>query len=80
MGTLLSENYRKIDDSRYRSGTEYEFLDGFKAAKEAGKPEVWVYRRNQAPSVQLDDPERKEKERQWDLVQEFFAEFRNPAG
>ena len=80
MGTPLSENCLKADNSRYRSGTEYEFLDGIHAAKAAGKPEVWVYRRNQAPSVRLDDPERKEKVRQWELVEAFFAEFRNPDG
>ena len=80
MGTPLSENHLKPDGSRYRSGTEYEFLDGFNAAKEAGKPEVWVYRRKQAPSVQLDDPEHDEKKKQWDLVKDFFAEFRNPDG
>ena len=80
MGTPLSENHLKPDGSRYRSGTEYEFLDGFNAANEAGKPEVWVYRRGQAPSVQLDDPEHDQKKKQWDLVKEFFAEFRNPDG
>ena len=80
MGTPLSKNHLKPDGSRYRSGTEYEFLDGFNAAKEADKPEVWVYRGKQAPSVQLDDPKRKEKEKQWDLIQAFFAEFRNPDG
>jgi formylglycine-generating enzyme required for sulfatase activity len=78
MGTPLSDNYRKTDGSRYRSGTEYEFLDGFNAAKTAGKPEVWVYRKNQAPSVQLDDPEHDEKMKQWNLVEDFFSQFRNP--
>jgi hypothetical protein len=80
MGTPLSEKHLKPDGSRYRSGTEYEFLDALNAARKAGKPDVWVYRRNKAPSVQLDDSERKEKERQWDWVEEFFAEFRNPDG
>ena len=80
MGTLLSENYRKSDGSRYRSGTEYEYLDGLEAAQRTGKPDVLVYRRKKPPDVNLADSERKEKERQWDLVEEFFAEFRNPDG
>ena len=80
MGTPLSDKYRKPDGSRYWSGTEYEFLDGLNATKKTGKTEVLVYRRNQAPSVQLNDPEYDEKKRQWDLVESFFSEFRNPDG
>ena len=41
---------------------------------------LWVYRKIQAPSVQLDDPEHEEKKKQWDLIEGFFAEFRNPDG
>ena len=33
MGTLLSGKYLKADGSRYRSGTEYEFLDALNAAR-----------------------------------------------
>lgn len=80
MGTLLSKKYLKQDGGRYRSGTEYEFLDALKAAEKTGKPDVLVYRRQQPPDVNLADPKRKEKEKQWDLVEEFFAEFRNPDG
>ncbi len=77
MGTPLSENYRKSNGSLYRSGTEYEFLDAIDTAKKAGNPDVLVYRCKKSPVVRLDDPERKEKEKQWDLVEEFFTEFRN---
>ena len=80
MGTLLSEKYLKPDGGRYRSGTEYEFLDALNAAKKSGKPDVMVYRRKDPPDLKLRDPERKEKERQWELVEEFFAGFRNPDG
>jgi formylglycine-generating enzyme required for sulfatase activity len=80
MGTPLSENHLKPDGSRYRSGTEYEFFDGLEAAQKTGKPDVLIYRRKKPPDVNLADPERKEKERQWDLVEEFFSEFRNPDG
>ena len=78
MGTPLSENYRKADGRPYRSGTEYEFLEAMDAAKKAGKPDVLVYRCKKSPWSSLDDPKRNEKERQWDLVEEFFSEFRNP--
>ena len=40
MGTLLSDKHLKPDGSRYRSGTEYEFLDALDAARETGKPDV----------------------------------------
>ena len=80
MGTPLSEKYRKPDGSRYRSGTEHEFLEALNAAKEKGKPDVLGYRRSGAPDINLADPKRKEKEAQWDLVEEFFAEFKNPNG
>jgi formylglycine-generating enzyme required for sulfatase activity len=80
MGTPLSEKHLKPDGSRYRSGTEYEYLEALGAAKKFSKPDVLVYRRKKPPDVNLADPERKEKEKQWDLVEEFFAEFRNPDG
>ena len=80
MGTLLSEKYLKPDGSRYRSGTEYEYLEALGAARKSAKPDVLVYRRKKPPDVNLDDPEHDEKKKQWDLVKEFFAEFRNPDG
>ena len=38
MGTLLSEKHLKPDGSRYRSGTEYEYLDALGAAKIKANP------------------------------------------
>ena len=80
MGTPLSEKYRKQGGSRYRSGTEYEFIDAMNAPMDAGKPDVLVYRCLKEPKVGLKDPERDEKSKQWDLVEQFFSEFRNPDG
>jgi hypothetical protein len=80
IGTPLSDNYLKPDGNRYRSGTEYEFLEAFDAAKESGKPEILVYRRKEPPQTSLDDKTVREHLKQWDLVKEFFAEFRNPDG
>ncbi len=80
MGTPLSNNYHKPDGSRYRSGTEYEFIDALKAAKKTDKPNVLVYRRQGSPKVDLEDPKREDKEKQWDFVKTFFAELRNSDG
>jgi hypothetical protein len=80
MGTPLSDKHRKPDGRPYRSGTEYEFVDAINAAKERGKTNVLVYRCLKEPSVGMKDPERDEKNRQWDLVEEFFAELKNADG
>ncbi len=80
MGTPLSENYRKPDGSRYRSGTEYEFLEALEEAKKTDKPEVLVYWRENGRMVHTKDPNREEENRQWDLVETFFSESRNPDG
>jgi formylglycine-generating enzyme required for sulfatase activity len=80
MGTPLSAKYTKPGGGHYRSGTEYEFLDALHAARQNGKPDVLVYRRQKPPDVNLADPERKEKEQQWEQVERFFDEFRNPDG
>jgi len=80
MGTPLSEKYHKPDGSRYRSGTEYEFIDAMAAARKAGKPDVLVYRCLKELSVGMKDPERNEKLRQWDLVEKFFSDFQFPDG
>ncbi len=80
MGTPLSERHLKPDGSRYLSGTEYEYLDAITAAKKKGVPTVLLYRKKGAPDVNAADPEREEKLKQWDLVEDFFAEFKNPDG
>ncbi len=80
MGTPLSEKRLREDGRRYRSGTEYEFLEALATARKTGKPDILVYRRQGAPAVPLDDPEHDEKKKQWSLVQDFFSEFKNPDG
>ncbi|MFO1429370.1 MAG: SUMF1/EgtB/PvdO family nonheme iron enzyme [Candidatus Competibacteraceae bacterium] len=80
MGTPLSEKHLKPNGERYWSGTEYEFLDALNAARQQGIPDVLVYRKQGAPNVNLDDPEIKEKQAQWQRVKDFFAAFRNPDG
>ena len=81
MGTPLPTNWEvKPDGSPYRSGTEWEYLDALQAAEKTGRPKVLVYRRTEVPNIPINDPERDQKAKQWDAVQAFFAEFRNPDG
>jgi hypothetical protein len=81
MGTVLPANWEvKADGSPYRSGTEWEYLDALQAAEKTGRPKVLVYRRTAVPNIAINDPERDQKAKQWDTVQAFFAEFRNPDG
>jgi hypothetical protein len=80
MGTHLSDRYAKPGGGPYHSGTEYEFFESLETAQKTGKPHVLVYRRKKPPAVDLDDLQRDEKIKQWNLVESFFSEFRNPDG
>jgi formylglycine-generating enzyme required for sulfatase activity len=80
MGTPLPPQFRKADGSPYLSGTEWEYLDALAAAESTEKPAILVYRRTQTPSLALTDPDFEEKRRQWRLVEQFFATFRNSDG
>jgi hypothetical protein len=80
MGTPLPDTYRKPDGTPYLSGTEWEYLDALDAAQRDGKPAVVVYRRTEDPALKMSDRQFEEKRRQWQLVDQFFAAFRNPDG
>jgi tetratricopeptide (TPR) repeat protein len=78
MGTLLDvSSLKKPDGSAYLSGTEWEFEDAWNATP---RPEIMVYRCNNVPAVQLNDPQRKEKQAQYDSMETFLSRFRNPDG
>jgi hypothetical protein len=79
MGTPLPETIRKPDGERYLSGTEWEYLDAINSPRNP-KPEVLVYRRTEEPMISIRDPNKKEKEEQFDRVEAFFARFRNSDG
>jgi formylglycine-generating enzyme required for sulfatase activity len=85
-GTQLPDSYRKPENGEpYYSGTEYEFWDAYRAAKNpdpsARKPQLFVYRRTEEVPVSQRDPERDEKNKQHDRVEAFFKEvFINPDG
>jgi hypothetical protein len=81
MGTPLDPaRYHKEDGTPYLSGTEYEYENAIARAQREERPRVLVFRRKKAPMLDLDDPERDEKARQWDLVKKFFARFQKADG
>src|SRR5262252_4629557 len=64
LGTPMAAS--RTDGNAYRSGTEYEFED----ARRAGRP-ILLYRRQDKPTLAIDDPHLDEKRKQWQLVNEF---------
>jgi len=79
MGTPLPSKIRKPDGAPYLSGTEWEYLDAINSPR-TPKPEVLVYRRTEEPMISIRDPKKKEKEEQFERVEEFFARFGNTDG
>ena len=80
IGTPLPSEYRKTDGSRYRSGTEWEFLNAIEGFREQNSPAVWLYRRTESPAVTLDDPDFNSKRKQWRGLQDFLKSFSNKDG
>lgn len=84
LGTPLPENaegeFIKADGSRYLSGTEWEFAEAMRGAREQRRPQVLVYRRTEEPHWGARDPERSAKQEQWDRLEAFLDTFTNPDG
>lgn len=74
MGTPLADE-RKPNGSPYLSGTEWEFEDAVGSAKP-----VLLYRKTADVLISYKDPESAEKTRQAQLVDTFFAGFKNSDG
>lgn len=72
MGTPLPDQWKKPDGSRYRSGTEWEYLNALEAAERQGKPAVLVYRRTEKINLDPDDPDFELKLQQRRQVKQFF--------
>jgi energy-coupling factor transporter ATP-binding protein EcfA2 len=70
------------DGSRPRSATDYEIAWALDQSKRTpGVPELHVYRNRATPVVPLEPKEKRENLcRQWDLVQEFCAAWKENAG
>src|ERR1700731_4135378 len=82
LGTELPPDFPPMPDGKpYPSGTAYEVLSAIDASKGRGRPDVYVFRFPQPPSVQLDDPKRAEIEAQWCHLKVFFESwFKTPEG
>src|SRR5262249_27341498 len=80
IGTPLPEEYRKADGARFRSGTEWEFLNAIESFRAKGSPSVWLYRRTEAFAVPFGDPDFSSKHKQWQELQEFLKSFSNEDG
>src|SRR5262249_31758883 len=75
IGTLLPPHILRPDGSRYESGTVWEYDDARLAKKE-----VWVYRRTEKPRIEIDDPKHEKKREQYQAVNQFFEQFKDPDG
>jgi len=49
IGTRLPSNIRKLDGSRYDSGTEFEFENALTSFKNKHKPDLLIYKKNAEP-------------------------------
>ena len=79
MGTPLPDTLHKPNGEPYLSGTEWEYEDALNSPQQP-RPQVLVYRRTEEPKIGLRDPQKKEKEEQFERVGAFFARFRNADG
>ncbi len=66
---------RGDDGQRWASGTEWEFDNALGARRP-----VWVYRRIDKPTIEIDDPAAEEKREQYRAVQRFFDRFKAADG
>jgi hypothetical protein len=77
LGTELHSDFpnRMPDGSPYPSGTAYELLTALEARKQSGKkPDVYVFRKNVAPTVPVNDKAaRDEADSQWQRLEDFFS-------
>jgi len=82
MGTPLDvdSHGKKLDGTMYLSGTEWEYFDAERGAKEsrARRPLIVVYRRTERIALDPVDPLFDQKLEQWRRVEAFFREFHDP--
>jgi hypothetical protein len=80
MGTPLPDEFRKADGEPYVSGTEWEYEEAMRGARESGYPTVLVYRRTEALKISPDNPRLDDMITQWRRVEAFFTRFRDQHG
>jgi energy-coupling factor transporter ATP-binding protein EcfA2 len=69
-----------MDNRDYLSGTHYEYSEALTSYEQKGKPDIWLYRCQQAPTIDLSDKELDDKKRQYDRVLAFFQQFQTEDG
>ncbi|MGQ0634682.1 MAG: nSTAND1 domain-containing NTPase [Planctomycetaceae bacterium] len=74
MGSPLPESVKRADGSRYASGTEFEFEDALEGFRRQGFPDILVYRKSAAVTVELTHDEQAllELTRQKKLADQFI--------
>lgn len=93
MGTPMHSGYVKpepyrfpapsgddIDEARFLSGTEYEFVNAMQGVEAKGRPLVLAYRRMERISLDPDEPDFDERTRQKRRVNAFFGNFNRDDG
>ena len=77
LGVPLPEaDFRGAISGRPVTGTEWEFEDALKAARENGTPDLMLYRKTNPISVSLDDDAELERRReQKRLIEEFMSQW-----
>jgi len=80
IGTPLPDTYRKTDGSRYRSGTEWEYVNAIESFRRRSKPSVWIYHRTEPFAVAPYGPELEAKQWQRSQLHAFLESLDNPDG
>ncbi len=70
--SLPEDEYRGAISGRPVTGTEWEFEDALKAARDTGSPDLMLYRKTHAVSVSLDDDTELERRRDQKRLLEGF--------
>lgn len=75
IGTRLPPSIARADGSAYPSGTAWEIEDAL-----AHHKPVWIYRKNHAPAIELDDPRMADKLQQFKQLDTYLGRARNADG
>ena len=76
LGTRLPPNLRREDQTRYASGTEYEFENALEGWRVRGRPDLLVYRKTTEAAVSLvDENQVLERLRQKKALEQFIEKW-----
>jgi tetratricopeptide (TPR) repeat protein len=76
IGTELPSTFARLPDgSPYPSRTAYEVLSAIEHRRREGRPDVYVFRYPDPPTVRLDDPEAEKTREQWERLKAFLESW-----